>query len=80
MSPGVVQHKRPRRRYEDIERRYKCGWQGCEKAYGTLHHLNAHAHSQSHGMKRTPEGKLALLVVIVAQSRFWFMNEHQLVL
>jgi hypothetical protein len=35
---------------------YKCGWQGCEKAYGTLNHLNAHVTMQSHGAKRTPEG------------------------
>jgi hypothetical protein len=37
---------------------YKCGWNGCEKAYGTLNHLNAHVTMQSHGQKRTPEGKL----------------------
>ena len=36
---------------------YKCGWNGCEKAYGTLNHLNAHVTMQSHGQKRTPEGK-----------------------
>lgn len=36
---------------------YKCGWNGCEKAYGTLNHLNAHVTMQSHGTKRTPEGK-----------------------
>lgn len=34
---------------------YKCGWNGCEKAYGTLNHLNAHVTMQSHGVKRTPE-------------------------
>ena len=56
--PGAQQHKRPRRRYEEIERMYKCGWQGCEKAYGTLNHLNAHVTMQSHGSKRTPEGML----------------------
>lgn len=55
--PGAQQHKRPRRRYEEIERMYKCGWNGCEKAYGTLNHLNAHVTMQSHGQKRTPEGK-----------------------
>jgi len=57
--PGAQQHKRPRRRYEEIERMYKCGWNGCEKAYGTLNHLNAHVTMQSHGQKRTPEGKQA---------------------
>lgn len=36
---------------------YKCGWNGCEKAYGTLNHLNAHVTMQAHGQKRTPEGK-----------------------
>lgn len=59
--PGAQQHKRPRRRYEEIERMYKCGWQGCEKAYGTLNHLNAHVTMQSHGAKRTPEGKSFVL-------------------
>jgi hypothetical protein len=58
--PGAQQHKRPRRRYEEIERMYKCGWNGCEKAYGTLNHLNAHVTMQSHGQKRTPEGMYML--------------------
>ena len=58
--PGAQQHKRPRRRYEEIERMYKCGWNGCEKAYGTLNHLNAHVTMQSHGQKRTPEGKVEI--------------------
>jgi hypothetical protein len=40
---------------------YKCGWNGCEKAYGTLNHLNAHVTMQSHGQKRTPEGMLSPL-------------------
>jgi hypothetical protein len=33
----------------------KCGWNGCEKAYGTLNHLNAHVTMQSHGTKRITE-------------------------
>jgi hypothetical protein len=53
--PGAQQHKRPRRRFEEIERMYKCGHNGCEKAYGTLNHLNAHVTMQAHGVKRTPE-------------------------
>lgn len=56
--PGEQQHKRPRRRYNEIERMYKCGWNGCEKSYGTLNHLNAHVTMQSHGQKRVPEGML----------------------
>lgn len=39
---------------------YKCGWNGCEKAYGTLNHLNAHVTMQSHGQKRIPEGMYQL--------------------
>ncbi|KAJ2976785.1 hypothetical protein NQ176_g4741 [Zarea fungicola] len=64
--PGAQQHKRPRRRYEEIERMYKCGWNGCEKAYGTLNHLNAHVTMQSHGQKRTPEVNAKWAVTSVA--------------
>ncbi|KAK1750627.1 hypothetical protein QBC47DRAFT_406687 [Echria macrotheca] len=54
--PGAQQHKRPRRRYEEIDRMYRCGYGGtCQKAYGTLNHLNAHVTMQGHGLKRTPE-------------------------
>jgi hypothetical protein len=61
----VQQRKRFRRQYSEIERMYKCGWNGCEKAYGTLNHLNAHVTMQSHGQKRTPEGMLTLLLLSV---------------
>ena len=63
--PGSQQHKRPRRRYEEIERMYKCGWNGCEKAYGTLNHLNAHVTMQSHGTKRTPEGMNCAFILLI---------------
>lgn len=53
--PGAQTQKRPRRRYDEIERIYQCGWNGCEKAYGTLNHLNAHVFMQGHGEKRTPD-------------------------
>jgi hypothetical protein len=51
---------------------YKCGWNGCEKAYGTLNHLNAHVTMQSHGNKRTPEGMFNFLQVwiLVAGASF----------
>jgi hypothetical protein len=48
---------------------YKCGWNGCEKAYGTLNHLNAHVTMQSHGTKRTPEGEPFQLLFILCASR-----------
>ncbi len=73
--PGAQQHKRPRRRYEEIERMYKCGWNGCEKAYGTLNHLNAHVTMQSHGQKRTPEGKDAR-IYISATFELFRAKEH----
>lgn len=54
---------------------YKCGWNGCEKAYGTLNHLNAHVTMQSHGAKRTPEGMFLFLFLLVffllGWSVFW---------
>ncbi|KAK4514215.1 uncharacterized protein ATC70_001803 [Mucor velutinosus] len=52
--PGTNQRKRPRRRYDEIERLYHCNWLGCTKAYGTLNHLNAHVSMQQHGPKRHP--------------------------
>ena len=54
---GPAPKKRPRRRYDEIERLYLCGWNGCEKSYGTLNHLNAHVAMQKHGEKRLPTGK-----------------------
>ncbi|KAG8934251.1 hypothetical protein FRC02_010312 [Tulasnella sp. 418] len=52
--PGNALRKRPRRKYEEIERLYSCNYQGCTKSYGTLNHLNAHVTMQRHGPKRTP--------------------------
>lgn len=46
--------KRPRRRFDEIERLYTCKWPGCQKSYGTLNHLNAHVAMQKHGSKRSP--------------------------
>ncbi|GAA5983433.1 hypothetical protein JCM11641_007847 [Rhodosporidiobolus odoratus] len=48
------QTKRPRRRYDEIERLYNCDYPGCTKAYGTLNHLNSHKTMQKHGPKSTP--------------------------
>ncbi|KAI8337544.1 hypothetical protein BC941DRAFT_425563 [Chlamydoabsidia padenii] len=52
--PGMNQRKRPRRRYDEIERLYHCTFPGCKKSYGTLNHLNSHVLMQSHGPKRHP--------------------------
>jgi hypothetical protein len=56
--PGNAVKKRPRRRYDEIERLYHCSWLGCTKSYGTLNHLNAHIVMQRHGSKRTPAGEI----------------------
>lgn len=54
---GPTPKKRARRRYDEIERIYACEWKGCDKAYGTLNHLNAHVAMQKHGEKRLPARK-----------------------
>ncbi|KAH8984038.1 hypothetical protein EDB92DRAFT_1803408 [Lactarius akahatsu] len=51
--PGDAVKKRPRRRYDKIERIYNCPWTGCTKSYGTLNHLNAHIVMERHGSNRT---------------------------
>lgn len=53
--------RRKRRKYEEIERRYLCGWNGCQKAYGTLNHLNDHVSLQGHGPKRRSSGEFSPL-------------------
>lgn len=47
--------KRPRRKHSEIDRMYHCGYEGCDKGYGTLNHLNIHVVLQKHGAKRTPQ-------------------------
>lgn len=60
--PGNAVKKRPRRRFDEIERLYRCKFEGCTKAYGTLNHLNAHVTMQKHGEKRSPLGEPHFLV------------------
>lgn len=45
---SVFQQKRPRRKFNEIERLYQCNFYNCTKAYGTLNHLNAHISMQEH--------------------------------
>ncbi len=52
--------KRPRRKPEDIDRAYVCGFEGCPKSYGQLSHLNQHVSLFRHGPQRKKEGKFAL--------------------
>lgn len=46
--------KRKRKKYNEVERLYKCNFPNCNKAYGTLNHLNCHIVLQKHGKKRLP--------------------------
>lgn len=54
--------KRPRRRFDEIERLYTCDYPLCLKAYGTLNHLNSHKTMQKHGPKSTPARKTLFLL------------------
>ena len=58
-------NKRPRRRYDEIERLYTCDYPGCPKAYGTLNHLNSHKTMQKHGPKSTPARSSFILLPLV---------------
>jgi hypothetical protein len=51
-NPGVKK-KRQRRCPSEIERNYYCTWPSCNKAYGTLSHLNTHIKLQGHGPIKT---------------------------
>ncbi|KAF9957598.1 hypothetical protein BGZ72_001637 [Mortierella alpina] len=66
---GVNTKKRPRRRFDEIERLYVCNWADCEKSYGTLNHLNAHVNMQKHGPKRHPSGILLLHLPVLCIAR-----------
>ena len=65
---GNTVRKRPRRRYDEIERLYACSWHGCSKSYGTLNHLNAHVTMQKHGPKRSPAGAPSIFVMSLTAS------------
>lgn len=68
--PGNAVKKRPRRRYDEIERLYQCSWPSCTKAYGTLNHLNAHVTMQKHGVKRSPNGESSCLAFYFSRGVF----------
>lgn len=47
--------RRKRKKAYEVERHYKCNYKNCDKAYGTLNHLNTHIAIQKHGEKRLPQ-------------------------
>ncbi|SPO21315.1 uncharacterized protein UTRI_00792 [Ustilago trichophora] len=48
-SEGGIRRIRRRRKSEEVERKYRCDFDGCNKAYGTLNHLNTHRATNEHG-------------------------------
>ena len=75
--PGNAVKKRPRRRYDEIERLYQCSWPDCNKSYGTLNHLNAHVTMQNHGPKRSPNG-LCFLLFFLSNNLPWLVEFKEL--
>ena len=75
--PGTTIRKRPRKRYDEIERLYHCSWPDCTKSYGTLNHLNAHVAMQKHGPERLPSGEhpLISLPLRILTARYSEFNE-----
>lgn len=45
-------HRRFRRRYYQIYRKYACLWPECTKSYGLLNHLNTHIVTKKHGARK----------------------------
>ncbi|TKY90934.1 hypothetical protein EX895_000932 [Sporisorium graminicola] len=54
-SVGIRRIRR-RRKSEDVERKYRCDYDGCDKAYGTLNHLNTHRATNEHGPRLNAVG------------------------
>lgn len=56
-SDGQTQskHRRFRRRYYQIYRKYKCSFAGCTKSYGSLNHLNTHIVTKKHGLRKSKQ-------------------------
>lgn len=46
-------HRRFRRRYYQIHRKYNCTFAGCTKSYGLLNHLNTHIVTKKHGLRKS---------------------------
>jgi hypothetical protein len=52
--------KKPCRKPEEVVRFHKCGWNGCEKGYDKVDHLNLHVLKHSHRPKRNVRGNNSL--------------------
>ena len=58
----VEPRRRKRRRWDEIDRKYACNFEGCTRAYGSLSHLNDHVSLQNHGPKRRASGERVFLL------------------
>ncbi|PWY96958.1 hypothetical protein BCV70DRAFT_49981 [Testicularia cyperi] len=58
-SSSGIRRIRRRRKSEEIDRKYRCDYPGCDKAYGTLNHLNTHRTGNGHGPRLNAEGDKA---------------------
>eukprot|EP00835_Amoeboradix_gromovi_P005075 NODE_444_length_8544_cov_0.465127.p4 type:complete len:198 gc:universal NODE_444_length_8544_cov_0.465127:5835-6428(+) len=45
--------KRQRRKHREMERIYDCDFDGCDKAYESISHLNTHREKKNHGEKKS---------------------------
>ena len=45
--------KRQRRKHTEMERIYDCDFEGCDKAYESISHLNTHREKKKHGDKKS---------------------------
>ncbi|KAJ9476442.1 putative zinc finger protein, partial [Pseudozyma hubeiensis] len=52
----AIRRIRRRRKSEEVDRKYRCDFDGCDKAYGTLNHLNTHRATNEHGPRLNAVG------------------------
>ena len=48
LNPSLL-YIRPRRKYDQVQRRFSCPYPNCKKSYGSISHLNTHIRQKGHG-------------------------------
>eukprot|EP00835_Amoeboradix_gromovi_P005846 NODE_597_length_6263_cov_0.206035.p4 type:complete len:125 gc:universal NODE_597_length_6263_cov_0.206035:5597-5971(+) len=48
LSPSLM-YIRPRRKYDQVQRKFHCLYPNCKKSYGSISHLNTHIKQKRHG-------------------------------
>lgn len=46
----------PRKKHNEVDRRFQCGFNGCTKSYSSISHLNTHIHRLGHGSSKQRRG------------------------